>query len=34
VFTDSSHSDKESRLLLCIGGAIFCFYDQLAILEA
>ena len=32
-FTDSSHSDKESRLPLCIGGATLCFYDQLGILE-
>jgi len=31
-FTDSSHSDKESRLPLCIGGATFCFYNQLGIL--
>jgi len=33
-FPDSSYSDKESRLPLCIGGATFCFYDQLGILEA
>ena len=33
-FTDSSYSDKESRLPLSIGGATFFFYDQLGILEA